>query len=360
MKTIKSLLMVSVLLLGFRALSFADAANPADTPAATPVATEATPVATPAGSILTVPGLNLHIGGRFQELGEMEIVSDEPLRDHTRVYLFNVEDRLIANGDYKGTQFWFETAFGGEADNTSNNQVNLLEYDANVPLADGVSIMAGQFREPANLESADYDGNLLFTEKSELMTMLFNMGYDGGVALSGKAGDFDVIAGVEDGAADLPQRYLPEYFNVPPMSFIRLGITNGIKDDPWHPKQTGFEKPDQSEFALHLNGIYLTDSNAGHSTDAALQSGYVTLGSAISDQFGNFLLTSAWNPYLGKTAPTTGRFPPPTIRPARTPSTARPWATRSSPCRPRSTWPTLTLPTSRPLPSTASCTPAAR
>ncbi len=305
MKTIQSWLMISVLLLGFRALSFADEVNPADTPAVTPVATEATPAATPAASIL--PGLNLHVGGRLQELGEIEYEADDPLRDKARVYLFDTENRLIANGDYKGTQFWFETAFGGEAYSTSNNQINLLEFDANIPLAEGVSVMLGQFREPANLESADYDANLLFTEKSELMTMFFNMGYDEGIALSGKSGDLDAIVGVEDGAANLPQRYLPEYFNFPPMTFLRLGITSGIKDDPWHPKQTDFEKPDSTQFALHLNGIYLADSNAGHSTDAALESSYVTVGSATTDDYGNFLLAGEWNPYLGKTAINYGR-----------------------------------------------------
>ncbi len=307
MKTFKSLLTVSVLLLGFQALGNADQATPTATTSQVSQGDQASPTATPAADqILKTGDLTVNLGGRFQELGELELVTNDPLRDHTRVYLFNVEDRLIVNGDYKGTDYWFETAFGGEAYSTSNNQINLLEYDANVPLADGVSIMAGQFKEPANLESADYDGYLLFTEKSELMTIFFNMGYDGGVALSGKSGDLDAIVGVEDGAADLPQRYLPEFFNFPPMTFLRLGITDGIKDDPWHPRQTDFDKPDNSQFAVHVNGIYLNDSNAGHSTDAALQSSYVTVGSATTDDYGNFMMSGEWNPYLGKTAPNYG------------------------------------------------------
>ncbi len=308
MKTVKRLLMAAMLLLGFRAFSYADEVKPTDTPAVTPVATEvneATPVV--GASLFQSKDLTLHLGGRFQELGELEYEADDPLRDKARVYLFDTENRLLADGKYKGIDFFFETAFGGEAYSTSNNQINLLEFDANVPLTEGVSVMLGQFREPANLESADYDANLLFTEKSELMTMFFGMGYDEGIALSGKSGDFDAIVGVEDGAADLPQRYLPEYFNFPPMTFVRLGITDGIKDSPWHPKQTDFEKPDANQFAIHLNGIYLNDSNAGHSTDAALESSYVTVGSATTDDYGNFLLSGEWNPYLGKTAINYGR-----------------------------------------------------
>jgi hypothetical protein len=68
-----------------------------------------------------------------------------------------------------------------------------------------------------------------------------------------------------------------------------------------HPKQEGYAKLDELKWALHANGEYIDDSNAGHSTDLSLQSSYFT-GFSANSYFGNALLNTAWNPYLGKTA----------------------------------------------------------
>src|SRR5437763_669121 len=102
-------------------------------------------------------------------MGELENVTDEPLRDKTRIYLFNTQQRLFARGDYQGTRFRFEEALGSEAINTSNNQVNLLEFNATIPLNQTWSVTVGQFRVPTALETSTYDGALAFAEKSLLM-----------------------------------------------------------------------------------------------------------------------------------------------------------------------------------------------
>src|SRR5579863_5817859 len=104
--------------------------------------------------------LTLNVGGRFQELGELDYVSDETVRDKTQVYLFDVENRLMFSGDYKGYLFHFEEALGGEDINSSNNNLGLLEYNADIPLVPDLAyVKVGQFKVPSNLESAYYEGN---------------------------------------------------------------------------------------------------------------------------------------------------------------------------------------------------------
>jgi len=257
------------------------------------------PVRTHAAEIFQNDDLTLNVGGRFQELGQLQYVQDDPTRDALRVYLFNVEDRITINGVFKGFKFNFEEALGGEDINSGNNNLGLLEYSADVPLIpDLVYVKVGQFKIPTNLESADYEGNLLFTGHSDLMGLFFNQGYDNGLSLWGKMGGWDFAGGVESAAPDLPQRYLPEIFQFPPELFLRIGIDDGIKDDPFHPKQTDFDKVTKSEFALHVNGQFENDSNAGHSDDLALEGGYLTTFSS-NGPFGNAMLSSLFNPFLG-------------------------------------------------------------
>jgi hypothetical protein len=251
-----------------------------------------------AAEIFKNDDLTLDLGGRFQELGQLEYVSDETVRDQTQIYLFNIEDRLFLNGDFKGYKFHFEEALGGEDINSSNNNLGLLEFNVDVPLIpDMAYVKVGQFKVPSNLESATYEGNMLFTSHSDLMNLFFNQGYDNGLAIWAHFDQFDIAGGALDGAPDLPQRYLPEIFNFPPLVFLRVGLNDGITDDPFHQKQTGFAKPTKAEFALHLNGEFEQDSNAGHSDDLGLQSSYPVTFSA-NGPFGNALLMSLFNPYL--------------------------------------------------------------
>ncbi|HTB33617.1 MAG TPA: hypothetical protein VK842_02030 [bacterium] len=251
------------------------------------------------GNLLSSNGNIVNVDGFFKEVGELSYVEADDKRDKTRIYLFNTMDRIDVDGVVDGTKFSIETAWGGEADYTSNNQINLLEYMAETPLPwDGVTVFAGQFKNPANRDSAEDAGHSFFTQKDMLQQLFFNAGYDEGVGLHVKEGKFDALVGTLAGAPDLPQRYLPELLNLP-MMFARIGI-DSIGDDPFHAKGWGLARPDSTEYALHLNGMFMDDSNAGHSTNESLDSGYFTAPSANS-YYGNVLLSSLWNPYLGKT-----------------------------------------------------------
>jgi hypothetical protein len=249
-----------------------------------------------AAEIFKNDDLDLSLGGRIQVTGDAEVVQD-PVRDNLRLFLWDEEDRLFTAGNYQGYKWNFEVAFGGEAINSSNNQLNLLDASVDIPLIpDMVTVKLGQFKVPGNLESADYEGNLLFTEKSPIFNLFFNQGYDTGLSLYGHLGNIDGQAGLVQGGPDVIQRYLPEVLNFPTPMFLRIGYDE-IHDDPFHPKQTGFDKPTGSQFAFHLTGYWAADSNAGHSEDLGLGGGYLSTFNANS-QYGNVLISSVFNPYL--------------------------------------------------------------
>ncbi len=235
----------------------------------------------------------------------MELVTNDPYRDHTRIYLFSVEDRLTSSGEFKGFKWNFEAAFGGEAVNSSNNQINLKDFNADIPLIpDSTYVKVGQFKVPTNLESAVYEGSQLFSEKSLIYNMFFNTGYDNGLSLWGKLGGLDFAGGVLSGAPNLPQRYLPETFQeFPPLMFSAPRIRRWDYDRSLSTREQTRDSSNRirPEFAFHLNGMYENDSNAGHSTDLALESGYTGVFSANGD-YGNMMLYTAWNPFLGKIA----------------------------------------------------------
>jgi len=274
MKTLQKVLMAVLLLLGFMPRSNA-------------------------AEIFKNDDLDLNFGGRIQLVGDMDLVTVDPVRDHFRVFLWDEEDRLFTSGSYQGYKWNFEVAFGGEAINSSNNQLNLLDASVDIPLIpDMVSAKIGQFKVPGNLESADYEGNLLFAEKSPIFNLFFNQGYDTGIALFGHIGNLDGQGGMVQGGPDVIQRYLPEVLNFPTPMFLRLGYNDGIDDDPFHPRQTGFVKPTKSEFAFHGTGYVAADSNAGHSEDLGLGGGYLSTFNANSE-YGNVLISSVFNPYMG-------------------------------------------------------------
>ena len=252
-----------------------------------------------AAEIFKNDDLDLSFGGRLQVTGDMEVVPNDPVRQHVRFFLWDEEDRLFTSGSFKDYKWNFEVAFGGEAINSSNNQLNLLDASADIPIIkDMITVKLGQFKVPGNLESADYEGNLLFTEKSPIFNLFFNQGYDTGLSLYGHLGDLDGQAGLVQGGPDIVQRYLPELLNFPLPMFLRIGFNSGIEDDPFHPKQTGFTKPDKTQFAIHGTGYWSADSNAGHSEDLGLGGGYLATFNANS-QYGNVLISSVFNPFLG-------------------------------------------------------------
>jgi len=281
------------------------------------------PGAAKAVQVYSNKDVNLNVGGIFEQLGELENTSDNqdspyyfatktgtetsPVtkRDNTRIYLFQTQDLLNLDGSLDGTKFWFQEALGGAAISTSNNQMNLYEYYAEVPVIDNLSVIVGQFKVPSNLSSAQDVGSLLFTESSPLFSNFFNLGYDNGLGLVGNGDGWDATLGTISGSPDLPQRYLPEIFQVPPMVYTRFGVGN-ITDDPYQQKQA--VQADNSQWGLHFNGEYINDSNAGHSDDLALQNTDATTVSS-DNVFGNAMLWSNWNPFLGKTSTGSGTSP---------------------------------------------------
>lgn len=252
-----------------------------------------------AAEIFKNDDLDLSVGGRIQELGEMELLTDDAVRNHFRIYCWNYEDRLFTSGTYQGYKWNFEVDFGGEdVANSTNGSFNLLDAYVDIPLIpDMIYVKVGQFRDPTELESATYDGNQLFTEKSPNFNLFFNEGYDTGVAVYGHLGNLDGAAGLVQGAPDLPQRYLPEIANFPLPMFLRVGYNDGITDDPFHQKQTGFAKPDKAQFAIHANGYIAADSNAGHGDLFSQMGGGLSTFNSNS-YFGNVLLSKVFNPYL--------------------------------------------------------------
>jgi hypothetical protein len=99
------------------------------------------------------------------------------------------------------------------------------------------------------------------------------------------------------GAPNLPQRYLPEIVNFPLPTFIRVGFSDGISDDLFKPAQTGFVKPEKTQFAVHAMGFIAADSNAGHSNlFGQIGGGLATFND--NSYYGNVLTSSKFNPYL--------------------------------------------------------------
>jgi hypothetical protein len=252
--------------------------------------------------------VTLDLGGRFQIQGELEnstnnvslLPGNVGPRDNTRIYLFQDEDRLQMSGLVDKVKFHFEDAFGGEAYAGSNNLYDLIEFNAEVPVNDGVSVVAGLFKLPSNIASASDEGHLLFTSHSELLNMFFNQGYDNGLMVKGHSGLFDGLLGTSTGTPNLPQRYLPEIFQFPPPVFTRFGVGN-IKDDSSHFMQEGFEKTDYVQWGVHANGQMVNDSNAGHGT---LLGNISAQDEAPKGPFinGNMMLDKNYNPFLGLTS----------------------------------------------------------
>ena len=253
-----------------------------------------------AAEVFKTDDLDLFIGGRIQEMGEMELVTDDTVRNHFRVYMWNIEDRLFTNGTYKGFKWNFEASFGGEAiANGTNGSFNLYDASADVPIIpDLIYAKVGQFRNPVSYFNGVYEGNMLFTEKSPYFNLFFNEGFDTGVALWGHLGNLEGAAGLVQGAPNLPQRYLPEIANVPLPTFIRVGFNDGISDDPFHQKEVGFTKPDKTQFAAHAFGFFAADSNAGHG-DLFSQIGGGLATFSDNSNYGDILTSSKFNYFLG-------------------------------------------------------------
>src|SRR5271157_2230537 len=254
--------------------------------------------------VVNTDNLQMSVGGLIQVMGEMEYVSDDPVSNQFRVYLWNVADQLYTSGAYNGFDWRLATTYGGTANPASTTNANglldLTDAYVDIPLIENAMYLkVGQFKDPTNLESATDDSYMLFTEKSPNFNLFFNSGYEMGLALFDHFGHFDSALGLVQGAPNLPQRFLPEQLQLPLPMFLRVGYSNGISDDPFHQRQTGFEKVDNLQYAVHLNGFVAANSDAGHgSLFGEMGNG---LGAFLynQDYNGNVLLSSVFNPYMG-------------------------------------------------------------
>lgn len=257
--------------------------------------------------------VRLDLGLRMQLMGVMEYASNpdyvkaNPVstttghgnRDTTRIFMFQKQNRLKLNGDIEGSKVKFENSMGGEAYAGSNNVYDLMELSVEMPYNDNLSVVAGLSKMPWNQASATYDETSLFTDKSQLYNLFFNSGYDTAVFLKSRFGLIDAIAGVEQGAGNLPERYIPEGLVLPVPVFLRLGAGN-MNEDPTRFRQSGFGKIEEAQWAIHANGFWAADSGAGHGTLFSQMGSQAELSKGPFEN-GNFLMTRGFNPFAGYT-----------------------------------------------------------
>lgn len=78
------------------------------------------------------------------------------------------------------------------------------------------------------------------------------------------------------------------------MLIARFGQEHGLTDDPFRPRQEGFDRPQETQYAAHPSLGYANHSDVGHITLLSLQSDYLDL--AVSNSYyGNVLLTPRWD-----------------------------------------------------------------
>jgi hypothetical protein len=255
-------------------------------------------------------GARFQVQGVFENLPTTDYVPSPGAtdgrggRDFTRIFLFQPENRLKLDAELDGVILKFENAMGSESYAGSNNVYDLLELSGEFPVQGGLSVVAGLSKMPDNNASATYEEDMLFTSHSQLLNWFFNKGYDTAVFAKYHAGLFDAILGTEQGVPNLPQRYIPERLEMPVPVFLRVGVGN-IKDDPARFKQIGFEKSDSTQWAAHLNGFWVGDSNAGHGTLFSQMSGQADApkGPFVN---GNEIFSKNYNPFLAAGASAMG------------------------------------------------------
>jgi len=262
---------------------------------------------------------NVDIGLRMQLQGNLEYTSNSAFvaatqltytagddstgnasRDQVRVLMFQKQNRLTLDGSLDGVKVKFDAPFGADAYSGSNNLYNLYELSAefNVPLlGEEASVVAGLARMPWNISSATGDKDSLFTDRSELNNLFFNAGYDTTVFLKQRLGLLDYAFGVEQGAANLPQRFIPEGLNLPVPMFLRVGVGN-LKEDSSRFRQMNFGKIEETQWAMHANAFWAKDSQAGH---GALFSQMGSQAELSKGPFinGNYIFQKGFNPFAG-------------------------------------------------------------
>lgn len=245
----------------------------------------------------TEPETEVAVGGRLQMMGLAEWLESEPHRSQGRIYLFMKQSRLDFTARRGDTRFYSQLALGGEDVFTNNVNLTLLDMYAEGPLLGLANWRIGQFRVPYGRELITDAGKMAFWDRS-ITSPFFLMGRDVGAALSGTVGPATVVGGVFlGGGRDVPQRYLPEVLGIPLLA-MRASVGD-LDESPYELSQHDALETSETRQALSWSGLFTRDSLVGHSTVLNVKNSFEK----------SLLLSSAWNPYIGKRDPGLGHAP---------------------------------------------------
>jgi len=240
--------------------------------------------------VIKTEGATVDVGGRFEAMGMLQQV-DDPFRNDTRMFMFLKQARFLLSGDFADTKFKIQVGFANEDEAKAPSpgvSIGLLDMYADVPikaLGPNNFVRVGQYKVPFGLERLTDPQQLTFSNRS-ISNLALRVGRDLGATFHGSMGDFHGVVGIfTGGGRDVPERYIPEVLGVPMLS-ARLGYDNGLYGN-------AFAEPNKdlagTRFAVHLNGIYTTDTNIGHSTVLNVKLGERSL-----------LTNLNWNPYISQ------------------------------------------------------------
>lgn len=295
------------------------------------------PVAAHAIEVLKTDDATIDIGARMQLIGTFnnwtatDSTTGKGNRDQTQIYLFEHQNRLKLGATLDGMKFRFESSFGNDSyanaatgvtvDTTINtvtakatNKVttspgnsniwNLFELNAEIPLLENTSVVAGVFRRPESVRDATDDEHQLFAGESQLANLFFNSGSDLGVYVKSQLGSVDALLGVVQGTPNLPERFIPERLSLPVPLIARVGIGN-INDDPSHMLQQGFDKIDDLKWRVGAGAFWAADSNAGHGNLFGNFAGQAEITKGPFTQ-GNLIFSKTYNPFMAAAYQTSG------------------------------------------------------
>ncbi|MBO9540728.1 hypothetical protein J7643_09080 [bacterium] len=228
------------------------------------------------------------VGGRLYTMGFAEMLEKEPHRSQGRIFLFQKNSRLTVDATMGENRFFSQLALGGEDVYTSNTNLTLLDMYATGRFFGVADWRVGQFRVPYGRELMGDDSGTVAFNDSSILSPYFMMGRDVGAALSGDLGPVGYVAGVfTGGGRDTPQRYIPQILGTP-LTTLRLSV--GDADADRFLLSQSVSSVDRFRQTLSVNGFWMRDSLVGHSNVLSIKNAFEK----------NLLLSSNYNPYIGK------------------------------------------------------------
>lgn len=240
--------------------------------------------------VIKTEAASVDVGGRFEASGIIQQL-DDPFRNDTRMYMFLKQARLLMSGNISDTKFKIQVGFANEDEAKAPSpgvSIGLLDMYVDIPikaLGQNNFVRVGQYKVPFGLERLSDPQTVNFGDRS-ISNLALRVGRDMGATFHGSVGDFHGIVGVfTGGGRDVPERYLPEVLGVPMLS-ARFGYDNGYFENAFADPKRDLSG---TRFAVNLDGIYLIDSNIGHSTVLNVKLGERSL-----------LTNTNWNPYIAQ------------------------------------------------------------